>query len=258
MSESLKVTYIQTKLTWEDPKANKTHFEQKLADCPSDSDLIILPEMFTTGFSMNAQANAEEVAEVLGWMKTQSKTFNVALTGSAMVKENGKYYNRMFFVEPDGQVSKYDKKHLFTLAKEHETYTPGKERCVVEYKGWKLCLLVCYDLRFPVWARNKDDYEVLIYVANWPEKRVSAWDILLQARAVENMSYCIGLNIIGTDGNNFPYVGHSSVYDALGKRLSNHKPEEEAVQTVTLKKSHLHELRDKLGFLRDKDQFNIG
>lgn len=258
MSESLKVTYIQTELTWEHPKANKAHFEKKLSECPKDTDLIILPEMFTTGFSMNAEANAEEVEDVLGWMKTQSKTFNVALTGSAMVKDNGNFFNRMFFVEANGKVSTYDKKHLFTLAKEHETYTPGTERCVVEYKGWKLCLQVCYDLRFPVWARNKDDYEVLIYVANWPEKRVSAWDILLQARAVENMSYCIGLNIIGTDGNNFPYVGHSAAYDALGKCLSEHPPEQEAIQTVTLEKSPLYELRDKLGFLRDKDPFNIG
>ncbi|MBZ9786906.1 amidohydrolase [Psychroflexus sp. CAK57W] len=258
MSETLKITYIQTELTWEHPEANKAHFEKKLSECPSDTDLIILPEMFTTGFSMNAKANAEEVEAVLGWIKTQSKKFQVALTGSAMVKEHGNYFNRMFFVEPDGKVSKYDKKHLFTLAKEHETYTPGNERCVVEYKGWKLCLQVCYDLRFPVWARNKDDYEVLIYVANWPEKRVSAWDILLQARAVENMSYCIGLNIIGTDGNNFPYVGHSAAYDALGKPLSEHDPEEEAVQTVTLEKTHLNQLRDKLGFLRDKDPFSIG
>ncbi|SDG95237.1 amidohydrolase [Psychroflexus sediminis] len=258
MSESLKVTYIQTELTWENPKANKAHFENKLSECPSDTDLIILPEMFTTGFSMNAETHAEEVEEVLGWMKAQSKMYQAAITGSAMIKEHGKYFNRMFFVEPGGNVSKYDKKHLFTLAREHETYTPGNERCVVEYKGWKLCLQVCYDLRFPVWARNKDDYEVLIYVANWPEKRVSAWDILLQARAVENMSYCIGLNIIGTDGNSFPYVGHSSAYDALGKSLSEHDPEKEAIQTITLEKSHLYELRDKLGFLKDKDSFSIG
>lgn len=257
MSETLKVTYIQTKLTWENPKANKAHFERKLAECPEDADLIILPEMFTTGFSMNAEANAEEAEVVLNWMKLQSEKFQVAVTGSAMVKENGKYYNRMFFVTPDGSYSKYDKKHLFTLAKEHETYEPGNERCVVDYKGWKLNLLVCYDLRFPVWSRNKDDYDALIYVANWPKKRVAAWDILLQARAVENMSYCIGLNIIGTDGNDFPYVGHSSAYDALGKCLSDHDPEEEAIQTVTLEKSHLHKLRDKLGFLRDKDNFSI-
>lgn len=257
MSETLKVTYIQTELTWEHPKANKAHFEKKLSECPTDTDVIILPEMFTTGFSMNAEANAKEVDDVLDWMKTQSKKFQVAITGSAMIQENRKFYNRMFFVKPDGSCAKYDKKHLFTLAKEDETYTPGTERCVVDYKGWKLCLLICYDLRFPVWARYKDDYDALIYVANWPKKRISAWDILLQARAVENMSYCIGVNIIGTDGNDFPYVGHSAAYDALGKCLSDHDPEVEAIQTVTLEKSHLHELRDKLGFLRDKDSFSI-
>lgn len=258
MSETLKVTYIQTELTWEDPKANTTHFEQKLSECPAETDVIILPEMFTTGFSMNAKANAEEVAEVLGWMKTQSKTFNVALTGSAMVKENGKYYNRLFFVEPDGQVSKYDKKHLFTLAGEDKIYSPGTERCVVEYRDWKICLQICYDLRFPVWSRYKDDYEVLIYIANWPKKRVAAWDTLLQARAVENMSYCIGLNIIGTDGNHLPYVGHSAAYDALGMPMSKHEPEAEAIETVELTKTHLHTLREELGFLNDKDAFNIG
>jgi predicted amidohydrolase len=257
MSETLKVTYIQTELTWENPKANKAHFEKKLTECPEDADLIILPEMFTTGFSMNAEANAEEAEVVLNWMTQQSKTFQVALTGSAMVKVEGKYYNRMFFVTPDGSYSKYDKKHLFTLAKEHETYEPGNERCVVDYKGWKLCLQVCYDLRFPVWARNKDDYDALIYVANWPKKRVAAWDILLQARAVENMSYCIGLNIVGIDGNDFPYVGHSGAYDVLGNSMSQHNPEEEAIETVVLEKSHIKELREKLGFLRDRDHFSI-
>jgi predicted amidohydrolase len=257
MSDTLKITYIQTELIWENPKANKAHFEEKLAQCPADTDVIMLPEMFTTGFSMNAEANAEEAEVVLDWMRQQSKTYQVAITGSAMVKENEKYYNRMFFVEPNGSFSKYDKKHLFTLAKEHETYEPGKERCVVNYKGWKLCLQVCYDLRFPVWARNKDDYDALIYVANWPKKRIAAWDILLQARAVENMSYCIGLNIIGIDGNDFPYVGHSAAYDVLGNCMSEHHPEEEAIQTFTLEKSHLHELRESLGFLRDKDGFQL-
>ncbi|MBZ9652867.1 amidohydrolase [Psychroflexus montanilacus] len=257
MSETLRITYIQTELTWENPKVNKLHFEQKLSECPSDTELIILPEMFTTGFSMNAEANAEEAEVVLDWMKAQARKYEAAITGSAMVKENEKFYNRMFFVKPDGSYAKYDKKHLFTLAREHKTYTPGTERCVVDYKGWKLCLLVCYDLRFPVWARYKDDYDALIYVANWPKKRVAAWDILLQARAVENMSYCIGLNIMGIDGNEFPYVGHSAGYDALGKCLSDHHPEEEAIQSLTLEKSHLSELREKLGFLRDKDPFSI-
>ncbi|MBZ9778497.1 amidohydrolase [Psychroflexus sp. CAK8W] len=257
MSKTLKVTYIQTELTWENPKANKVHFEEKLTECPADTDLIILPEMFTTGFSMNAEANAEESEVVLNWMRQQSKTHQVALTGSAMVKDNGKYYNRMFFVSPDGSYSKYDKKHLFTLAKEHQTYEPGNERCIIDFKGWKLCLQVCYDLRFPVWARNKDDYDALIYVANWPKKRVAAWDILLQARAVENMSYCIGLNIVGIDGNDFPYVGHSGAYDVLGNRMSQHNPEEETIETVILEKSHINELREKLGFLRDRDDFSI-
>jgi predicted amidohydrolase len=257
MSNTLNITYIQTELTWENPKANKAHFEKKLTECPTHTDVVMLPEMFTTGFSMNAEAHAEKTEQVLEWMKAQSKNHQFAITGSAMVRENGQFYNRMFFVEPDGKVTTYDKKHLFTLAKEHLTYTPGTERCVVDYKGWKLCLLVCYDLRFPVWARNKDDYDALIYVANWPKKRISAWDILLQARAVENMSYCIGLNIIGIDGNDFPYVGHSAGYDALGNCLSDHHPEHEAIQTLTLEKSHLIELREKLGFLRDKDRFSI-
>jgi len=257
MSNTLNVTYIQTQLIWEDPKANKEHFEKKLAECPSETDIIILPEMFTTGFSMNAEAKAEKAEVVLNWMQQQAKAFGVALTGSAMVKDQGKFYNRMFFVQPDGDFDTYDKKHLFTLAGEHKIYDPGLERCIVEYKGWKLCLQVCYDLRFPVWSRNKEDYDALIYVANWPKKRVAAWDILLQARAVENMSYCIGLNIIGIDGNDFPYVGHSSAYDALGKRLSQHHPEEEAIETIALDKASLYELRNQLGFLRDRDAFTL-
>ncbi|WP_019037353.1 amidohydrolase [Psychroflexus tropicus] len=257
MSNSLNITYIQTQLSWEDPNANRQHFEKKLAECPSKTDVIILPEMFTTGFSMNAEANAEEAEVVLSWMQEQADAFDVALTGSAMVKDQGKFYNRMFFVQPNGTFFTYNKKHLFTLAGEHKIYEQGSERCIVEYKEWKLCLQVCYDLRFPVWARNQDDYHALIYVANWPKKRVAAWDILLQARAVENMSYCIGLNIIGIDGNDFPYVGHSSAYDALGKRLSQHHPEEEAIETVVLDKASLYELRNQLGFLRDRDEFNI-
>ena len=257
MNDTLKISYIQTELIWEHPNANRAVFEEKIAACPKDTEVIILPEMFNTGFSMNAEANAEDVQIVLEWMKAQSKKHQAALTGSAMVKENGKYFNRMFFVEPGGKVSKYDKKHLFTLAKEQETYTPGNERCVVHYKGWNICLMVCYDLRFPVWARNKDDYEILIYVANWPAKRISAWDTLLKARAIENMSYCIGVNIIGTDGNNFPYVGHSAAYDVLGEPLSSHPPEEDVIETVILKKSDLETTREKLCFLKDKDSFEI-
>jgi len=257
MSETLNVTYIQTDLTWENPKANKLHFENKLLECPEDTDVILLPEMFTTGFSMNPEVYAEDVEAVLNWMKTQAKTFNAAIAGSAMIKDGGKYYNRMFFVKPDASYAAYNKKHLFTLAKEHLSYTAGSERCVVNYKGWNICLQVCYDLRFPVWSRNRDDYEVLIYVANWPKKRVAAWDILLQARAIENMSYCIGLNIVGTDGNNLPYVGHSAAYDALGKRLSRMAEEKECIETVTLEKTQLNELREQLGFLRDKDNFSI-
>jgi predicted amidohydrolase len=256
--KTLSITLIQTELHWEDPEANREMFSRKIDEIQEDTDLIVLPEMFTTGFSMNATALAEPTqGPTVSWMAQHAKARNAAITGSVIVIENGEFFNRLFFVFPNGSYQAYDKKHTFTLAGEHKVYSAGTKRLVVDYLGWKLCPLVCYDLRFPVWARNTVDYDVLLYVANWPEKRVAAWDALLKARAIENMCYCIGVNRIGRDGNEHPYVGHSAVYDVLGNLISRQAWEEDFIETVVLEKSHINDLREQLRFLVDRDSFQL-
>jgi len=257
VQDSLNVTIIQTHLAWENPIENRSHFDTLLTSL-KDTHLVVLPEMFTTGFTMNAeQASEISEGETLAWLQQWAKRINAAITGSVAVKENGNYYNRLYFVYPDGSFKTYDKKHLFTLANEHHTYNAGKERLIVEYLGWKICPLVCYDLRFPVWARNTEDYDALIYVANWPKIRTHAWDTLLKARAIENISYCIGVNRIGLDGNGYEYVGHSAVYNTLGELVSSKELETDLLQTVTLEKSHINKTRSHLKFLQDRDAFTL-
>jgi omega-amidase len=256
--DNLKVTLIQTSLFWEDAETNRQHFSKLINGISEATDLVVLPEMFTTGFSMNARDFAESVeGSTLFWMKDIAARKDVAVTGSVMVEEDGKYFNRLYFVFPDGSYGMYDKRHAFTLAGEQKVYTVGNEKLVVEYKGWKISPLICYDLRFPVWSRNKEGYDVLIYVANWPAKRISAWDILLKARAIENMSFCIGVNRIGMDGNGHDYIGHSAAYDALGVQMSNVDWENELIQTITLNKKELSDHRDHLQFLNDRDDFTL-
>lgn len=258
MSKNLKITIIQSELHWENAEANRAMFSEKIQNIEGETDLIILPEMFTTGFSMNAEKLAEpNDGETFKWMVSEAKKNNCAITGSVIISENGNFYNRLFFVFPDGSFQKYDKKHTFTLAKENETYSAGTERLIVNYKGWKICPLVCYDLRFPVWARNTVDYDVLIYVANWPKVRTLAWDTLLRARAIENMAYCIGVNRVGFDGNDHEYIGHSAVYDVLGKQISTANFETEFTETVTLEKENIENNRKHLQFLNDRDSFTL-
>ncbi len=258
MSENLNIAFIQADLKWEDAEANRTLFSKEIAKLSPEVDLIILPEMFTTGFSMNAENLAEETGgETFNWLRNIADSKTCAVTGSVIISEHGKYYNRLFFVYPDGNYKLYDKRHTFTLAKEDETYTAGKHRLIVEYKGWKICPLICYDLRFPVWARNTVDYDLLIYVANWPEKRVNAWDTLLKARAIENMSYCVGVNRTGEDGDGYVYNGHSAAYDPLGKELTPLNREEPFIAEITLDKSNLNDIRKKFKFLQDRDAFSL-
>ena len=257
--EQLKVTIIQSHLHWENPLTNRALFSEKIKAISEETDLIILPEMFTTGFTMNAAPLAEDInGPTLQWMQRLAVEKSCALTGSLIVKENGNYFNRLYFVFPDGTYKQYDKKHTFTLAGEHKTFTAGKERIVVDYEGWKICPLICYDLRFPVWARNTSNYDVLFYAANWPKKRVAAWDALLKARAIENMAYCIGVNRVGLDGNGFEYTGHTAVYDVLGERISTAKFEQEFAETVLLSKEHIISNRKHLQFLEDRDGFTLG
>lgn len=214
--------------------------------------------MFTTGFTMNAQPLAEdEEGPTLKWMHELAAQNGCAVTGSIIVKDEGKFYNRLYFVTAGQSVQHYDKRHTFTLAREHKTYQAGKSQLVVDYKGWKLFPLICYDLRFPVWARNTVDYDLLLYVANWPKARVSAWDALLKARAIENMSYCVGVNRVGLDGNGYEYSGHSAVYNVLGERISSSELEQEFIETIVLSKEHIAKNRDHLQFLQDRDAFTL-
>lgn len=258
MNTDLKVAMIQTDLVWENPAENRRVLNDKIDAITASVDLIILPEMFTSGFTMNPEAVAETMdGKTIVWLKEKAKAKQAAIMGSLVVMEDNNYYNRMVCIEPSGKITTYDKRHTFTLAGEHKVYTAGKEKVVFEYKGWKICPLVCYDLRFPVWARNTEDYDLLIYVANWPKIRIDAWDTLLKARAIENMTYCIGVNRVGLDGNNYEYSGHSVAYDVLGKRLDNLLENEDTIEIVTLEKSAIKTYREKLNFLNDRDAFSL-
>jgi predicted amidohydrolase len=258
MSNSLTVAIVQTNLIWENPLENRRLLNDKINTITTNIDLIILPEMFTSGFTMNASEVAETMSgDTINWLKEKAKEKQVAIIGSLVISENNNYYNRLVCIESTGEITHYNKRHTFTLAGENKVYTAGNDKVIFNYKGWKICPLVCYDLRFPVWARNVENYDLLLYVANWPKIRVSAWDALLKARAIENMTYCIGVNRVGLDGNNYEYTGHSAAYDVLGHRLDTIPPEKEAIEIVTLEKEHIKKYREKLNFLNDKDDFNL-
>ncbi|WP_395043688.1 nitrilase family protein [Flavobacterium sp.] len=251
----MKTALIQTELSWENPNENKALLQEKINSISQYVDLIVLPEMFTSGFTMNPKNVAQTMqGETISWLKETAKNKNCAITGSLVIEENGNYFNRLVFVFPNGEIQIYDKRHLFTLAGEDKVYTSGKEKLIVEYKGYKICPLICYDLRFPAFARNVEDYEVLIYVANWPKPRVNAWDILLKARAIENMCYVIGVNRVGIDNNNHEYIGHSQAVDFLGNEMFE-TTENECVFIVEFDKNTMLKTREKLGFLNDKDNF---
>lgn len=261
--EDLTVSLIQSDLYWEEVDANLAMFEEKIWGIKSKTDLIVLPEMFTTGFSMNAENVAEpKGGKTFKWMRQMAAQKKAALTGSYILKEGASYYNRLYFVYPDGSSVYYDKKHLFTLAGEHEVYTPGEERLVLEYKGWKINLMICYDLRFPVWARSQTsdeavyEYDLLIYVANWPDGRINAWDALLKARAIENISFCAGVNRVGTDAFPKEYSGHSGVYSFGGVELAFSSQKEETL-TVTLSAEELSQFRSRFPFQEDSDSFKF-
>ena len=253
----MKIALIQAPLFWENPKQNRNYFENKIISIRENIDLIVLPEMFTSGFTMNPKAVAESMqGETVSWLQALAKMKNLAITGSLVIEENGNFYNRLVFVFPSGEMRSYDKKHLFTLAGENKTYTSGTEKMLLEFNGFKICSLICYDLRFPVFARNTEEYDVLIYVANWPKPRINAWDALLKARAIENMCYTIGVNRIGEDPNKHDYPGHSQVIDYLGNYLIEPQ-ENEGVFITTINKNTLEATRQKLGFLNDRDVFTI-
>jgi omega-amidase len=255
MNQNLNICLIQTDLVWENPQANFRNFEEKINTLTLSPDLIILPEMFNSGFSMHfAEKNP---SESLQWMNNLANKMQTAFYGSIAISENEMSFNRGCFVKPDGEQTFYDKKHLFKYGKEHETYTAGSEAIIVDYKNWKIKPLICYDLRFPVWSRNVDPhYDLLIYVASWPMARIEAWKTLLKARAIENQCYVVGVNRIGQDGNGLFYNGQSLIVDYTGEVITD-AHDNNGIFLSNLSLENLQKFRAKFPFLGDADSFEL-
>jgi len=256
---NIKVSVIQSDLIWEDAQKNRSSFEKKIDKLPKETNLVILPEMFTTGFSMKSKELAEEINSslTLDWMRQIAKSKNILLIGSFIVKDKTNYYNRLVAMNPDGQHDFYDKRHLFRMGGEHEHFAAGNERIIIEYMNWRICPLVCYDLRFPVWSRNKNDYDILIYIANWPESRRDVYKTLLKARAIENQSYVIGVNRIGVDGLNLSYSGDSRIISPKGQIMAKCKKHIEKSITTELSSNELNDFKAKFPVALDADSFTI-
>ncbi|GBL34757.1 hydrolase YafV [Filimonas sp.] len=256
---TLSFTLIQSHLHWEDRTANLAMFEKKIKALGGPLEIVVLPEMFNTGFSMKPGTLSEEMeGETVRWMKKIAAEKRIILTGSMIIRENEKYYNRLIWMQPDGQMGSYDKRHLFSYGGEDKEFTPGTKRFIAQVKGWKICTMICYDLRFPVWNRlsKEDEYDVLLFVANWPAKRITAWKSLLRARAIENQCYVVAINRTGEDGSGLTYSGESCVIDPLGEILYA-KPDEEDIYTIELSKALLTETRNNFPFHKDKDDYLI-
>ena len=252
---NFKVTLLQPDIIWENVRANLDKYS-KIIDEIKSTDLIVLPEMFTTGFSMNPEVLKEKMdGNSVQWMKKMAKEKDASVVGSLIIEENEQTYNRAIWVFPDGKTEFYDKRHLFAMGQEHLHYSAGTEKTIVEFRGWRFCPLICYDLRFPVWSRNTENYDVLIYMANWPSPRHHHWKSLLVARAVENQSYCIGVNRTGTDGKGLKYLGDSCVISPKG--IAEFLGENETVQTFEISYSELYDYRKNFPFLADKDEFQL-
>ena len=259
---SLSVTLIQANLFWENKKANLEMLQRKIESIEEKTEIVILPEMFTTGFSMNCELLAEKMdGETVFWMKKMAADNKIILTGSVIIEEDGKYFNRLIWMLPNGEFGVYDKRHLFAFGNEHHHYSPGNKKLIASVKGWKINLQICYDLRFPVWSRQnpgefENMYDLLINVANWPEKRSIAWKPLLRARAIENQCFVAGVNRVGEDGNKIIYDGESCIIDPLGEIIYQ-KSKEEDVFTFSLQKEKITETRNKFPFWKDADFFVI-
>ncbi|OFX70075.1 MAG: hypothetical protein A2X12_09135 [Bacteroidetes bacterium GWE2_29_8] len=263
--QDLKVTIIQPDVLWEDVNSNLSSYTEKIDSISEQTDLIILPETFTTGFSMNMRKCSEQMnGKTIKWMKDQSRKTNAVVMGSIFVKEVDRFYNRLIWVEPNGIFHYYDKRHLFRMSNEHLYVKQGDRRLIVTLNGWKIYPLICYDLRFPIWSTNKYSkthenysYDCLIYIANWPEKRDEAWETLLKARAIENQAYTIGVNRIGIDGNNFSYCGNSMVVNYKGKTISALEKNEEKISSITLNYEELEDYRRHFDVAKDWDKFKL-
>ncbi|MFN5459576.1 MAG: amidohydrolase [Bacteroidota bacterium] len=262
----LRVTIIQTELFWEDVDRNLSHFTDKISTISETTDLIVLPEMFTTGFTMNPEKNAEHInGKGFNWMIETARKKNCVVCGSISVSDENKFFNRLYWVRPDGTFNFYNKRHLFRMAGEDKHYQCGSEQVIVELKGWKINLQICYDLRFPVYSRNRWDsknnfsaeYDLMLYVANWPEVRSHPWNTLLLARAIENQCFVVGVNRIGADGNGIAHSGNSAVINPRGELLSKVNPHEDKTETVEIDINYLHEFRKQFPVGMDADDFNL-
>jgi omega-amidase len=258
MANPLNITLIQTEILWEQINKNLERIATIIQNMNQETDIIILPEMFTTGFSMNPQSCYDTMnGKTIKWMKELSRDCSSAICGSFIVKENDRYYNRLVFMQEDGNSISYDKRHLFSITGEDKYFSAGQKRVVIDHKGWKIMPLICYDLRFPVWSRNRNEYDLMIYIANWPDSRSQAWRSLLVARAIENQSYSIGVNRVGNDYNKTSYSGDSMVVDPTGTIISQMFPYKESYKRVTLSYEKIIEYKKKFPFLNDADKFSI-
>ena len=254
----MKICLVQADNYWESIGDNLEYFDRLSKGIPMGTDLVVLPELFSTGFSMTGEQISEPMdGKAVQWMRELSKERDCLVAGSVLISEGGRLFNRFIAALPDGSLMQSDKRHLFSFAGENAVFEAGKERLVFVYKGFRICPLICYDLRFPVWSRNTEEIDLLLYVANWPDARVDAWDTLIKARAIENMCYVVAVNRVGSDGNGLHYLGHSVVRDAMGKCLADHEEGKEGLVLAEIQKSHIQEVRNKFRFLDDRDDFRI-
>ena len=258
MIKNLNISIIQTELHWEDKEKNLDAFSSYINSIESPTDLIVLPEMFNTGFSVKPEKLAEtHFGETTQWLAQKASEKNCIITGSIIAVDKGEYFNCLIWMQPNGDYQYYDKRHLFRMANEHHLYTGGNEKLITELNGWKICPLICYDLRFPIWSRNRNDYDVLIYVANWPAVRSHAWKTLLQARAIENQAYVVGVNRIGKDGNGIEYSGDSMIVDPKGFQISKTPANTNSVETLSISFSELEKYRSQFPVAMDADNFEL-
>lgn len=252
----LSISLVQTNLVWENPETNRLHIEELLWDIDTHTDLIILPELFTTAFSFSDRLSEPHNLHSFKWMKQMASLKDACIMGSLLIKDKGLFYNRCYCVYPDGQYKTYDKRHLFSLSDEKQFCEAGQSHSIFEIKGWKIMPSICYDLRFPVWLRNTQQYDILINIANWPTQRKEAYQSLLQARSIENQCYSVGVNRIGSDQNQLTYAGESCIYSPEGQELLTMSTDE-AIKSFTLSKTILDQTRTNHPFLNDQDQFKI-
>ena len=258
MNKVLNISLVQTDTVWQDVGRNLERLTLKLDGISNDTDVVILSELFSTGFTMKADKVAESMnGKAVLWMQQQASKKHCLVIGSLLIGESENFYNRLIVAFPSGELKYYDKRHLFSFAGEDKVFSQGTDRLVFDYKGFRICPLICYDLRFPVWSRNTDNIDLLLYVANWPDARMLAWDTLLKARAIENLCYVAGLNRVGVDNNDLVYTGHSALFDAMGATLLTLEPGKERIKSFSIDKRHLEQVRDKFRFLEDKDKFII-